>query len=166
MRVLALDVSSTAAGWALLHSEPVVQVMDFGLARSGSRDSLRRIDAIRDQLVRIAEDLGPDRIVMEWSAGKVHGKQGRIHGLAILGQAQGTVREALIGRDHHVLTVPENVWTRRRNKEARALEVELLYPTYRAWAKKDRGRDVADSIGLGLYWLGRHQIDTLMRGAG
>jgi Holliday junction resolvasome RuvABC endonuclease subunit len=166
VRVLSLDVSSSAAGWALLHSEPKIQLMDFGLVKPSSRDSLKRIDAIRDRLVIVAEELGPDRIVMEWSAGKLHRSMGRIPGLAVMGQAQGTVREALISRDHHVLTVAENVWSGSVRKEKRAVQIRMLFPTYAAWARKDRGFDVADAAGLGLYWLGRHQIDTLMRGAG
>jgi hypothetical protein len=90
--------------------------------------------------------------------------KGKTPGLAVMGQAQGTIREAMLSLDLDVKTVGENDWTGGTKKETRAAQLRLACQDYAAWSKKDRGLDAADAIQLGLWWLAKHKIQALLNG--
>jgi Holliday junction resolvasome RuvABC endonuclease subunit len=163
--LLSLDVSSTAAGWAVLTEGPK-PLVDFGLCRATARTSLRRMAQIRNGLLDVARAQQPTTIVMEWSSGKIHGRKGRIHGMAVLGQAQGIVWQSLVEAGWEPHTVSENEWTRGKKKQVRAAAIAAEFAAYRGrWQKVDSsGYDVADAIGLGLWWIVRNQEQQLMKG--
>jgi Holliday junction resolvasome RuvABC endonuclease subunit len=162
VRILALDVSSSATGWAVLDgAKPVLEAFD--LIRPPARlDSVVRIDAMVARVGVIAEDYAPDAVVMEWSSGKVHGRLGRIPGLAVLGQAQGAVRAALRAAEWPVKTVSENDWTGGKSKARRSQLIACEFPAYGRWSGNDPGFDVADAIGIGCWWLRREWVMSLV----
>jgi hypothetical protein len=168
MNLLALDVSSTAAGYATF---PAGRLDRFGVVRPRGRlvHNTDRIDLIVDTLRSIAAEVGPDVICLEWSDGYVAGrlKQGGAAGLSVLGAAQGAAREALRRDGHKVECVGETLWTKRRPKAERAARVALEFPEYAAFkdAGKDVGMDAGDAIGIGLYFLARHKIELLVAAA-
>jgi hypothetical protein len=178
LRILALDPSSTACGWAVFDAWPA-ELVDFNVIRGGGRkEPLERIDRMKHEVATIAQGFLPDIIVIEVTKGKHYGRDNHRPGMGVCGIAQGCIRERLICKaelltDIHdaplwrVQTVPDITWTHRTPKAKRAVAVGLKYPTYGAWAGKpgrDRGLDVADAIGLGDWWLSKRQIGSLMKG--
>src|SRR5581483_10736733 len=100
-RFLALDVSSTATGWAefdlgQLRPWPI----DFGriLAPEGAGiPPWERVDYMADEVERLARERRPDFAVMEWSSGHAAHhvvKEGRSPAyLVVVGHAQGACSE-------------------------------------------------------------------------
>jgi Holliday junction resolvasome RuvABC endonuclease subunit len=164
MRILSLDPSSSAIGWAMM-SGPPDRLLAFHLIRSGSSNSVTRIDRMTRDLLAVANEHTPDVVVMEWATGKVHRRvraQSAGAGLATLGQAQGSYRAALMADGFDVRTVTDGEWTCGVSKDARADRVAFEWADYRAWRPKDHGLDVADAIGLGAFWLRRELHRSLM----
>jgi hypothetical protein len=157
-RIAALDVSSTCAGFAVVTVAGLVE--HFGRAKPPAGwDSVRRIDAISAGLSRELTGLGCSVCVMEWQSHKHAARLKNAQGLAVLGQAQGAVREVMrgFGFIHGVVCISEREWTEGRPKQSRARLVRLLCSNYARWADEhgDDGLDVADAVGLGLWAAGR-----------
>ena len=160
--VLALDVSSTAAGWAVFR-EGLLD--DFGLIRPPGRlPAIDRIGLIREGVEDVVGVEHCFVCALEWSGGKVHGRLGRVHGLAVLGQAQGVVYERLRSLGVPTWPVGEGEWTGKRPKAARAAEIRLRHPEYARWAEanKDAGGDVSDAIGLGEWAMARARVAAMV----
>jgi hypothetical protein len=167
--LLSLDVSSAAIGCAYFDGDAL---LTFGVIdpEHASDGSVARIDAMVERL-RAHVDLNPPgRVVMEWSTGKIHarlakkrraeGKPETIPGQAVLGQAQGSVRQMLRERALDPELIGENTWTGREPKNQRAYNLGLKYPKYASFQQsgQDKGYDAADAIGLGLWWLYRAKL--------
>ena len=148
-RVLVLDVSSVCTGWAVFtgpHPER------FGRVKQASKVLTERIGAMVDAIGAIARTEAPHRIVLEWaSKGANVGRGG--HGLTSLGQAQGAVYQALRGLGVPLVAVEQWEWTDFVPKATRAKLVRQLVPQYAT--VPDRGGDVGDALGLGLWLAGR-----------
>ena len=169
MRVLALDPSSTAVGYAVLAGSRVL--VDAGrLLPARARDEANaRIRAMGADLRRLlAEHADVAAVVVEDTSGKVgrHRHGGGGAGLAVYGKALGylwAVVEVATGRSPEL--VLENVWTRGVSKAQRQQIVTYEFPTYPA--DRDPGGDVADAIGLARWWLieGQHAAGAAARTA-
>lgn len=157
--LLALDVSSSACGWAVgkVEENRGMDVMDFGVIRPpSSRTSIERTDLMCMGIACIVKKHDPTEICMEFQGHQSTGK--RIQGLAVLGQAQGAIR-VYLAMTHRLTTVNERVWTkldgRNARKEVRAEHVKQAVPAYAAAVaanpKFDPGLDVADALGI-LRW--------------
>ncbi len=158
---LALDVSSSCTGWAVFGSRGLHA---FGAIKpSASLDSIKRIDNTVNQVLSIVQSFEPSMIVMEWTRGRLHHRAtaGREPtGLAVMGQAQGAVRQAVRGLRYRVETFDES-WTNRRRKETRAAETRTQFPDYASVAEHDPGMDVADAIALGDWYLRNERTKQL-----
>lgn len=164
VRILSLDPSSKAIGWAVLNSgkDPLER---FGVLTAGSDDPVRRTDKLGADLLALVREINPaPRIVMEWASPKVNAWARKTHGgagLTVLGQAQGFYRGILgiIPVD----LVTEREWAGRKSKDDRTERVALEFPAYRAAQLRgeDPGQDAADAIGLGLWWLARRHLEQL-----
>jgi hypothetical protein len=165
--VLALDVSSSVTGWAIVGGSGKVEA--FGRIAFSFRDSLERIDqTVRSLEVILDPRKSPTlgRVVMEWQSHKHAARLLNAQGLAVLGQAQGHVRQFLKGHfeAEQIETVSERDWNRSTNKQARGRLVYYVHEAYRKyageWPAADEGPendpklDVADAIGLGLWRTG------------
>jgi Holliday junction resolvasome RuvABC endonuclease subunit len=160
MKILSLDPSSTACGWAVLDLGG--DVLDLGVIKPGGHRPLwsrvgRMCDAIGELMARIE----PDEVLVEVTSGMTY-KARRASSLATLGMAQGAVWCAVKagGREPHVVTEVE--WTQRRKKQDRQRELAIWCDAYRGVAKKDKGGDIADAVGLGLWWLGQQRAAEVM----
>ena len=49
---------------------------------------------------------------------------------------------------------------RRRQVDARAREIGLLFPHYAAGADRDAGLDAVDAIGLWWWWVGQQGVES------
>lgn len=160
--LLCLDVSSTAAGWAAFR--PTGDPFDFGVIRPRQRSpSWERIDRIVAEVLALHDRILPAAALMEFSNGHTHGRLRKASGLAVLGQAQGAVRQALASRHCPVAVVGEG-WTRGEPKGARARRIALLVPRWRA--EDDVGLDSADALGIGFGYFDRAREAELIARAG
>jgi len=166
-RLLCLDVSSTCVGYACFVSGVLD---DFGKYQPPARKPAEeRIRMIVKGIMDGTKAFVPDVVVMEWTDGRGDGTRarqrgGKTAGLAVLGQAQGAVRAAIQIGGFTVETVHEFEWSAGRKKDVRASELALEFPTYCALASlgRDQGYDIADAIGIGLWWLGKQKIERLL----
>lgn len=160
-RLLALDVSSTAMGWALWTRQGVAAHLErSGLCRPKKAGSVSRIFEIGAAACALIPRTRPTVCLFEWSAGHVHGGiKRRMDGLAILGQAQGYVLAVVYRGGNPIELVPEAEWTGGTPKKKRAELVRLEHPDYAARAALDPGMDEADAIGLGRWRMSQGYPD-------
>lgn len=159
--VLALDVSSTAAGLAVIHvSESGPEIVKLAIVRPpGNWVAPRRIDRIADEIERIAGEIGPvSAVVMEFTDGakwksKARGKSWS-HSVIPLAAAQAAVRQVLRSVSDDIETVSSTIWTRGKSKEYRAKLISTVFESYRDVQGEDKGLDIADAIGIGLWRIG------------
>lgn len=155
-RLLALDPSSTAVGWAIFDAGELRHV---GVFRAGSDDLDRRLASLSASVIALLSGSCPDRIVMEVVSG-MHRRANRSNAhrqsTATCGFAQGAIWGAIFAWKCSVTRVKENEWTKGKPKVQRAELVKLTQPVYLGWAASegDKGLDGADAVGLGLWYLG------------
>ncbi len=152
-KIIAIDPSSKCTGYAVLDGP--CKIIDAGLLkpRRQSHPAIIRIgDMVNDALGIIAEhDLKGG--VVEITEGKVsrrHGTGGGA-GLAVYGMAVGAFWWAMHSALGMCIATTENNWTHGVTKARRAVVVRGMFPTYRSI--DDPGLDVADAIGLGLWFF-------------
>lgn len=167
MQLIAIDPSSTRIGWALFDGD----LVDAGFTRpERTRDSyLGRVRSMVDELAGMVERHGPQVAVIEVPSGMAaRGSRAGMAGTqAIYGLAVGAVWECMrgivpssaVGGRGTVETTTEREWTRSVPKTARARRVRFQYP-HLDWAS-DGGLDMADAIGIGLWW----QAESVVRAA-
>lgn len=168
-RMLCLDVSSSVTGWALLRCPDgdLAAGCCGRIVPKSTATALTRIDAMVAGVVDLLRCHFASRVVMEWSAGKVYGGSAKHRsGLAVLGQAQGAVYQAI--KTFRGGAPPETVldiaWTARTRKETRAKRLAEHDPVYAAWAaaEGDGGADAADAVGLGRWLLAEERAAALL----
>jgi hypothetical protein len=151
--LLSLDPSSTTTGYAVFKDGKFIEAGKLKPARAADPAN-DRIRVMTWQLRDLANSVKPTHIVIEDTSGKVgrrHGGGGS--GLAIHGKAVGwfiSVAEHII-KSENVRCITENTWTRSIKKATRQERVAAMIRNYDP--EKDKGVDVADAIGLGLYYL-------------
>jgi hypothetical protein len=169
-RILTLDPSSTAIGWAHFLDG---NLEACGVSRPRGARLWTRIDAailIAERLVhdaRFKDGIDLSDVVIEVTSGRRYGKhhQAAIVGLALAqGAVYATAEVKLFDTPTQVNKVDEQQWTGGKPKTARAGFIAQVQPLYRAYQRHDNGMDAADAIGLGLWWLGKqHQKQLLER---
>jgi len=156
--ILALDPSSTIVGYAALRRDQ--SLIEAGLLWPAKRSdaSYERVRTMGNDLATLLDRLRPSVVLVEWTKGKVgvrrHGGHGA--GLAVYGVGVGWIACRAecwaAGREGcEVIGVLENDWTRGVPKEARQAAMRTLVPEYAG--VEDAGGDIADALGLGLWWL-------------
>lgn len=169
--LLALDPSSTKTGYALLR-RPHGEVIEAGTLSGRAKDAaIGRAMEMADCLIKLIAEARPDSIVIETpgvhAAGNPIVKAKRAgKGLAVYGVAVGIIYRAAWQTGVEVVPISAHEWTRRVSKEKRARALQFTTASYRAVAETDRGRDVADAIEMGQWWLKRclaHEVAMLTR---
>lgn len=157
--LLALDVSSSATGWAVarIGDDRSATILDFGVIKAPSgKTSIERTDRMSMGIACLVKKHDPVEICMEFQDHKNTGR--RVQGLAVLGQAQGSIRTYL-AMTHRVTTVSERESTKVNGKnvkkEIRAEYVKQVVPAYAeavaANPRFDPGHDGADALNLILF---------------
>lgn len=155
-RLLALDPSSTAVGWACFEHGILRWV---GVERSASADVQKRCAVLAGRIAEIAAKWPPDVVVVELFSGfhrKVERRRVNKAAILSLARAQGFLMGRLSADGIRAVPVPANKWTGSESKDKRAARVRLTQPVYAEWARKDgdKGLDGADAVGLGIAYLG------------
>ena len=161
--LLSLDPSSTVTGWAALSFGG--RLLEGGLLKPNKKgiEPAARIDQMCKDLLVLLNEVSPSEVVLEWPSGHTGRRHhGHGSGLSTYGIAVGAIWRTCVGwaTDRHVSVhlVSENLWTAGQSKTRRAAGVRLFYEQYNP--DKDPGLDLADAIGLALYFLGfrRHGL--------
>ena len=154
MHIVSLDPSSIRTGYAVVASPGCLLEAGY-FSASPKDDPIARILSQCQDLRELLYQRKPDAVVVEVSSGKIAGRFGaqKISGQAVYGMAVGALWCEARQGCAAVYTVRENVWTRRTPKRERQAQIAALYPQYAKSIGIDRGADVADAIGLALWWL-------------
>lgn len=155
MKLISFDPSSSLCGYAIIETIGR-KVLEAGLLKPHRKSdpANERIRAmVRDAAELIAEQ-DPDAIVIEDTSGKVarrHGTGGGA-GLAVYGKAVGWLAATCERiRPGKVTLILENEWTGGISKARRMLHVRAAAPLIDL--STDTGGDMADAIGIGLYFV-------------
>lgn len=163
--LLALDPSSTRTGYALFSGE---RLTAFGyLTPFRTRDPpLKRIATMADDVRKLIIDYKPHHVAIEVTSGKVGQRhRGEGAGLAVYGMAVGAIYfVARLQAEGHISGVTETEWTRGISKSKRQQAIAIHFPAYRARQAADNGRDLADAIGVGLWWMRERRTARAMSG--
>lgn len=112
-----------------------------------SKDTpIERICAMADDLPGLIEGRGVKLAVVEITTGKRAGRLG----------------SNVSGK--RVLPVLENDWTAGVSKVVRQYRVAAMFPEYRERMRADGGGDIADAIGLGLWWFRKKHLESSAEG--
>lgn len=160
--LLALDPSSTRTGYAVFDSAGKIAEAGYLNPRFATDKAWDRIASMIEDLAELLRATAPRRIVIEVPSGKVGGGQRRGAGasLCIYGFAVGAIWATCRSATCNPTTdeVDERSWTLRVPKEIRRSRVAAEFPEYRKVMSKDGGGDVADAIGIGLWWIEQRRI--------
>jgi len=174
MKILSLDPSSTKTGWAVMR--PPEHLVEAGIitpAKTGLTAPVRILQITRDirTLLKLHR---PETVLLEWVSQHVQAKRhhGGGAGLAVYGLAVGVAWEVCLewrretgepgGIYPDVVTVAPNDWTAGRPKRCRQAAIAAMFRQYDP--AKDAGGDLADAIGLGVWWL-RERAVRMLEGA-
>lgn len=178
--IFSIDPGSQRSGWAVMTGEEKLVEAGLLLPERTRDGAEKRLQAMMQDLVRLLVQYQPDVVVLEWTSGKVitsrHGGGGA--GLAIYGIAIGALWAVCLqwaqvsragGRTCEVVCISENEWTHGRPKTRRRIggkavpsRVDLIQHRFPAYVpEKDPGGDVADAIGLALWYLHKHKLLSL-----
>lgn len=156
MTTLSFDPGIRLTGWSALDDD--LQILGQGTLRPTPGETAARIEELCTDLLTLCDEYEPTLILVEMNSGHVNRKRhhGGGAGLATNGAASAALwREALHwGRRRQgvsVCWVPENEWTRSVPKEDRAVAIAQCFPQYDP--SRDRGFNIADSLGLAYYKL-------------
>lgn len=153
MKVLGLDPSSTLTGYAVM-SRPT-KILDAGHLRpnGAKKPAWDRIVTMVTSLRFLLRDYRPKVIVIEVptrSVGLRH--KGKGAGLAIYGMAVGAACWEASVFGSSLVCVDANTWTGGVSKFKRQHLIAAEFPEYKEQLDRDRGGDLADAIGLCLWW--------------
>lgn len=163
--ILSLDPGIRETGWAVLDGTELVA---FGILRPEDFEAgvPARIDSLCVGLEALLAEYRPEVILLEWNSGKVNQRRHKGGGAGLA--THGAVCAALWRDARHwarrrgdvrVVPVTESQWTRGIPKETRALAVANEFPDYRPCS--DPGLNIADSIGLALYWIREDRVRSI-----
>jgi len=121
-----------------------------------------RVAAMCRGLRELLDEWQPGTVLIEWSSGHVGRRRhkGAGAGLAVYGIAIGALWQVAMAwstsgepreRQAQVCCLKENLWTNGVPKEDRIAAVAQRFREYRI--EDDPGGDIADAIGLGLWWI-------------
>lgn len=161
MKLLTIDPSSTLTGYAVMTDPETIE--DCGYLRPGNPkgSSIDRTDSICDSLELLVWEHKPDHVMIEVPSGHVRVTKFGAQGLTLYAFAAGA-QHAILRRYVQVRNakppgatlwrVDEQAWTKGRTKSQRAEALFSEFPKLRKKLAADTGGDIADALGLGLYW--------------
>lgn len=159
--VLALDVSSSATGFAVLEATDGLPklIAWHRFVPPPKLEMLARCDKTAVSVAHAIRAL-PDRptiAIIEWADGirwtsKRRGKSWSMNVVPLIA-AQATVRAAVCQLIPEVETVTSSEWTGKIPKDKRAQQIRRIYP--QLTESRDPGYDIADAVELGKWRIER-----------
>lgn len=162
--ILGLDPSSTRTGYCFMHADRRIEDAGIITGTSGAHYTRRSREIANEvaEMIASVPVASLSKIFVEIPSGHVGwARKSNGAGLSIYGFAVGAmyfaVSQAAPGR---VSWVTETDWTKGRRKQTRSQKISMLYPEYLAQQHRDSGMDVADAIGLCLWWFENRADET------
>ena len=158
VHVLAIDASSHAVGWAYfcqgnLEACGVVTERSGNLVERLYRLSFGLVADISNHIAIHKDRINDTALICETASGLRRAEKTSPRTTAVLGFAQGFIAGRLcLGYGFGPLVLlPDNTWTKGKNKQKRQAIMIASEPVYAAFAPRDKGADAADAVGLGRY---------------
>lgn len=162
MKIMSIDPGTVRAGYAVFEFERPGswRLEDAAVVRAPETWALwDRVPHIGLQLRAVAEVWRTDRILIEDPGGRSHCYDHGGASLIGMGVGVGAIVMALYEYDPD--GIPVGTWTRRRPKERRVRELRIAVPEAARFLDKDTPtHEIADAIGLGLWWMGQKERVT------
>lgn len=161
MTLLTIDPSSTLTGYAVMSDPETIEDCGYLRPTSPKAPAIDRTDSICDSLELLVWEHKPDHVLIEVPSGNVR--------IAKFGAQWITLYAFAAGAQHAILRryvqvrnakspgatlwrVDEQTWTKGKTKARREDEIFATFPVLREKLRRDTGGDIADAIGIGLYW--------------
>lgn len=166
--ILSIDPGSIRAGWCIM--EQGGGLVDGGVLVPENFKAANhvRVNGICEDLRGLLDEFQPGIILLEWVTGHVGRRRhkGGGAGLTVYGLAVGSLwreivhwKKSLPAEERsgiEIVLINEILWTGGIDKFSRATAITNLFPRYNI--KKDPGMDLADSIGLAVWFLKDRKI--------
>lgn len=161
--ILAIDPGSVRAGWCVMKPQGELMAGGVLVPENFKAANHVRINSICEDLRELLDEYVPGIILLEWVSGHVGRRRHRGAGayLSVYGVAVGAIwqtvlswRRSLSAEQQsriEVVLIDEVRWTGQVNKLDRALVIADMFPRYKI--KTDPGQDLADAIGLCVYYI-------------
>jgi len=160
--IFSLDPGSVKCGWCVMTHEKELVAGGHLLPKKLKASNDVRINDMCGDLRVLLDEWMPGVILIEWASGHVGRKRHRGAGayLSIYGAAVGSLWKEII---HWKKSLPEEQrlevkivliderWTGGIDKFSRAKVISATFPRYKI--EKDKGMDLADSIGMSIWYL-------------
>lgn len=161
--IFAIDPGSVRAGWCVV--KPQGELVEGGviLPENFKASNDIRIADMCEDLRELLLEWEPRVILLEWVSGHVGRRRhkGSGAGLTVYGVSVGalwwvilTWKKSLPAKrqlEIEVVLIDETIWTGQVHKLDRALAIGEMFPRYNI--KKDPGQDLADAIGLCVWYI-------------
>ena len=156
MIVLSLDPSSTRTGYAVMAD--ALTIIDAGLLNSDPTDAwLVRVKAIVRDLGKLLNEHCPDVILVE--VPHQHNKASHKN-LAVYGFAVGVMWWECYSFTEETHAINAEEWTGKVPKRRRQQNIRMVFP-HRYIPALDKGGDIADAIGMALWWFGQQKAKRM-----
>lgn len=154
--LLSLDPSSTRTGFSV--STGRLSLIEAGMLNpaDASNPPYVRAWTMADDAVELCREHGVNQIVIEGPAPQSPRMGNR--GQAAYGMAVGVIWARLRLLEIPLQVVAVDVWTAKVSKAHQAACVASDFPEYAAMRKRDPGMDVADAIGLAVWWWQEQKV--------
>ena len=154
--ILMLDPSTTCTGYAMMKLDGTLIEGGFFRPNRTKDSAIERANAMCEDLVELLNETEFSAIVVEVPTAEAHHKKDRHgKGLTTYGIGVGMIVRTILasGQADKLVAVDQSTWTGGDSKTERADFVALAYANYRQAQDQDTGLDLADAIGLGLWYI-------------
>jgi Holliday junction resolvasome RuvABC endonuclease subunit len=175
MKILSLDISSAAIGWALIDFENN-NLLDYGVIHppKKEKDFLKKLHKTKELFLELLQKTKPDKIVIEEISKFMPHKSsaGTIITLAVYNRTLALTAleyNGLVPEYMSVLTIRHKLKKNKvlPKKEDMPKLIEKHLKIKFPWILKKSGEicktsyDLADGIAVGLAWIQKVKYDTL-----
>lgn len=161
MILLSIDPSSTRTGYAVMADK--MTLIEHGILTPAKtrHPPVLRVNAMIEELGDILKEYKPDKIIVESPSIAHGGIQARSGGAgaAIYGFAAGAIYQKCYEWSKETEAIEVQKWTQRVPKLKRQQLICMAFTKYDP--EKDRGGDIADAIGLGLWWFSQKKAQRI-----
>jgi len=156
MRVIGIDPSSHCTGVCVAEVSDECRITDLvhleSISPPSRQSAIKRIGAMQRDLAVAMQDHGPADVVVIETPGPRQQPRAAVYGMAV-----GACLAIAWQFGIRAVEAPAGVWTKRRKKFERAAIVAQQFPQYAEIAHTDPGGDIADAIGVVVWYVERER---------
>lgn len=154
MRIIGIDPSSQCTGICVAEcNERRITLVHLESIRAPSRlSAIKRIGAMQSDLSAAMTHHGPADLAVVETPGPRQRSRAAVYGMAV-----GACLAVAWQLGIRAVEAPAGVWTRRRKKFERAAIMAQQFSRYAEIAHTDPGGDIADAIGVVVWYVERER---------